>query len=252
LALLLRYPVASVPLERDEGEYAYMAQRWVQGEVPYKDTFNQKPPAIFAIYVLFLTCVGNSPAAIHWGMQIYTLGTLALVYWLGKKLFSDTAGLVAASFSAFMTSAPCVLGQSANTEMAMLLPLTAGLAATLRAVEGASARWSFLAGVCAVAALLCKQVALLPVALYPYLMATEAGAGRLRMLGALVLGGVTFLALVLGYFVWNDAWCDFYDCVIGHNLSYAGGVPLAQYPLRLVLKQARIPRSAVLWGPCRR
>src|SRR5438045_1698684 len=66
-ALLLRAPIADVPLERDEGEYAYLAQRWLLGEVPYKHSFDQKPPAIFALYVVFLTLFGSSPAAIHWG-----------------------------------------------------------------------------------------------------------------------------------------------------------------------------------------
>jgi len=234
LALLLRCPIASIPLERDEGEYAYIAQRWLQGEVPYKETFDQKPPGIFALYALFISCIGTSAAAIHWGMQIYTLGTLVLVYWLGKRLFSETAGLTAAALCAFMTSAPCFFGHSANTEMAMILPLTAGLAATLRAVESASARWSLLAGVCAAAALLCKQVALFPVALYPLLIVTGARAGRWRMLGAMVLGGVAPLAVVVGYFVWHDAWHDCYDCVIGHNLSYAGRIPLVLYPFLLL------------------
>src|SRR5262249_42370580 len=48
LALMLRWPIAAIPLERDEGEYAYIAQRWLAGEVPYKGSFDQKPPGVFA------------------------------------------------------------------------------------------------------------------------------------------------------------------------------------------------------------
>lgn len=45
LALLatiaLRWPLLEVPLERDEGEYAYIAWRISEGDVPYLDAFDQ-------------------------------------------------------------------------------------------------------------------------------------------------------------------------------------------------------------------
>src|SRR5262249_13963350 len=102
LALVLRYPVADVPLERDEGEYAYIAQRWLDGEVPYKASFDQKPPGVFVAYAVFIAALGPSPAALHWGAQLYTVGTLALLYLLGRKLFTARVGAVAAALCAFM------------------------------------------------------------------------------------------------------------------------------------------------------
>ena len=39
---LIRVPFLSMPLERDEGEYAYMAQLLLDGGVLYRDAFNQK------------------------------------------------------------------------------------------------------------------------------------------------------------------------------------------------------------------
>ena len=44
----LRTPLLAVPLERDEGEYAYIAQRMLAAELPYRDAFDQKPPGVFA------------------------------------------------------------------------------------------------------------------------------------------------------------------------------------------------------------
>src|SRR5579864_6991364 len=85
LALLLRWPIAAIPLERDEGEYAYIAQRWLLGEVPYRASFDQKPPAVFAAYAVILRWLGSSPSAIHWGVQIYCLGTLSLIFFLGRR-----------------------------------------------------------------------------------------------------------------------------------------------------------------------
>ena len=65
-ALLLRLPIAAIPLERDEGEYAYIAQRWMHGDVPYRDAFNQKLPGAFIIYAFIERVIGTTPSAIHW------------------------------------------------------------------------------------------------------------------------------------------------------------------------------------------
>ena len=56
----IRAPYLSVPLERDEGEYAYIAQRIGHGEIPYRDSFDQKPPGVFAVYWLALRLFGRS------------------------------------------------------------------------------------------------------------------------------------------------------------------------------------------------
>ncbi|MBM4047935.1 MAG: hypothetical protein FJ279_22775, partial [Planctomycetes bacterium] len=43
LTLAIRAPFFRVPLERDEGEYAYIAWLMDQGGLPYRDAVNQKP-----------------------------------------------------------------------------------------------------------------------------------------------------------------------------------------------------------------
>jgi 4-amino-4-deoxy-L-arabinose transferase-like glycosyltransferase len=229
LACLLRWPIAAVPLERDEGEYAYIAQRWWLGDVPYRDSFDQKPPGAFVAYAVIQSVFGTSPAAIHWGTQVYTFGTLALIFVIGRRLFGPTEGLVAALFAAYMTVDLCVLGQSANTEVFMILPLTAAFFATLLAREGKSWVWALLAGVFSSLALLCKQVALPNVALSGLLLLI-GGAARWRLLVAFVVGGVLGLAPTVGYFAAAGAWSEFWDCVIGHNLTYAQRVPWSDYP----------------------
>src|SRR6478672_6728299 len=98
-ACVIRWPIAAMPLERDEGEYAYIAQRWWLGDVPYRDSFDQKPPGAFVAYAVIEKVFGTSPAAIHWGTQVYTLCTLALIFLVGRELFGPTEGLLAALFA---------------------------------------------------------------------------------------------------------------------------------------------------------
>jgi hypothetical protein len=229
LALGLRYPVADLPLERDEGEYAYIAQRWRLGEVPYRDSFDQKPPAVFFCYLIIQSTLGTSPAALHWGTTLYTLGTLTVVFALGRKLFSFSAGVIAAALTAFLTTEQSFFGNAANTEIFLILPLSAAVLTGLRAVERDSFWWALVTGVLAMAALLCKQVALYAVLLLLLMLFRRAQRPWL-LTTAMLLGAAGTLALVLGYFLYHGAGYAFYDCVLGYNLSYATRVPLALYP----------------------
>jgi hypothetical protein len=216
-------------LERDEGEYAYIAQRWLRGDVPYRDAFDQKPPGAFAVYATCFVLFGESIESIHWGVQLYTLLTLGGIAWIGRRVGGPGAGWVAAVLAAFMTTDASVLGNAANTETIMILPLTAGLAVCLAAIDRDSAVLAGLSGVCGTLALLSKQVALPNVAWHGMLLLLCARS-RWRLALAYTAGGVLALAPVVGYFASVGALHEFWDCVVGHNLTYAQRVPLEWYP----------------------
>ena len=47
---VVRFRLRDVPLERDEGEYAYCGQLMLQGIPPYKLAYNMKLPGTYAAY----------------------------------------------------------------------------------------------------------------------------------------------------------------------------------------------------------
>jgi len=228
-AILLRIPIAAIPLERDEGEYAYIAQRWMHGDLPYRDAFNQKLPGSFVAYAVIERVFGTTPSAIHWAAQIYTLGTLTLLFVLGRRLSSTAGGLAASTFAAVMTADAAVFGNAANTEIFMLLPLTAAMLASCYTIEQDSLGWAFGTGVLSAAALLCKQVALPNVVFYG-LLVTAMSRRRIASAAMLLLGLTCLLLPVVGYFAEHGALHDFYDATIGHNLRYAQQRAFAHYP----------------------
>ena len=231
LACLLRAPVAAMPLERDEGEYAYIAWRWLEGELPYATAFDQKPPGVFAAYAGILASLGRTPSASHWGAQIWTLGTLALVLALGRRMGGLATGAAAATLLTLLTTEPTLLGNAANTEMFMLLPLLGALIAALRARERDSLAAAGAAGILSGAAILFKQPALWN-ALYAGALVLGGASLAQGLRRGLVFAGAlaaTLLAPAAGY-VAAGAFAAFWDCVVGHNLAYAESVPLAQYP----------------------
>ena len=49
LTIAIRIRLLGIPLERDEGEYAYAGQLMLQGIAPYKLAYNMKFPGTYAL-----------------------------------------------------------------------------------------------------------------------------------------------------------------------------------------------------------
>ena len=100
--ITLRLNLIHIPIERDEGIFGYMGSAILNGDLPYKDYFDTKPPLIFYIYAFMLLFVPQDQIGIHTFLHIYNFFTLITIYYTSKVLFNDTkAGL----FSAFTYAA---------------------------------------------------------------------------------------------------------------------------------------------------
>lgn len=231
VAIALRAPVADLPFERDEGEYAYIAWRWLAGDVPYRDAFDQKPPGIFAFYAAAFAAGGESPAAVRWAAQIWMLGALASVAALGAQLATPAAGLAAAVVGVALTSDPSWLGNAVNTEQVATLPLALGawLAWNAGAARLAGARAALL-GLCAGLALLLKPVTA-PIVAFQIATSLARARGRVAASLGIVTGGAIALGATLGWFAAQGALAALLDAVVWNNLDYAGATPLAAYPV---------------------
>ena len=84
---ILRFPFLEVPLERDEGSYAYIAQLLLQGISPYTEAYSLYFPGIFIIYALTFIIFGQTIFAIHFGLLIANLLTVVIVFLIGKNEF---------------------------------------------------------------------------------------------------------------------------------------------------------------------
>lgn len=247
-ALALRAPVADIPFERDEGEYAYLAWRWLEGDVPYRDGFDQKPPAVLAVYAALLATVGGGPRQIHFGATLYTLATLALLLSFGARTASLRVGASAAALCALGTTVPGTLGNAANVELFALLPIVGAALAAQRGSERGASAAAALAGAAAGAALAFKPVTA------PYVLFALAllllgrawpAAIRARLLAAFACGGLACWLPILAYFAGHGALGAFYDATVRFNLGYATQASLADYPVLLRMELPFALRS--LW-----
>jgi 4-amino-4-deoxy-L-arabinose transferase-like glycosyltransferase len=218
-----------VPLERDEGEYAYIAKTIERGGVPYRDAFNQKPPAIFFTYYAIFKVFGERAQDLRLGLYFYNLISAFMLYMLARMIFGNPAGALAAFIFVFVTSERRLLAHAANTEIFMLLPMILSWFFALKESGGGAKEMVniFLAGFFSCTALLYKQVAAANYAgiiifyLYSGLARKENFKDILKKLCLSISGFLLPLLAVIGYFSLNGALGDFLYQVLYHNIEYS-------------------------------
>lgn len=124
---LIRMHLFEVPLERDEGEYAYAGQLILQGLPPYGQIYNLKMPGVYAAYALVMSVFGQTPGAIHLGLFVINAATVLLLFLLGRKLVDAFAGVVAAASFALLSMGQQVQGIFANAEHFVILTAVGGI-----------------------------------------------------------------------------------------------------------------------------
>jgi hypothetical protein len=157
LVAAIRVRLLQLPLERDEGEYAYMGQLMLQGIPPYSLAFNMKLPGTYAAYAAIMAVFGQTAGAIHLGLLIVNAAAIVMVFVLGRRLYGSTAGAVAAISYAVFAIQPGILGLSAHATHFVVLFALAGILALLKALDSRRSGMLFLAGALFGLAFLMKQ-----------------------------------------------------------------------------------------------
>ena len=132
LVVAIRIRLLGIPLERDEGEYAYAGQLILQGIPPYKLAYNMKFPGTYAAYALIMSIFGQTIHAIHLGLLLVNVATIALIFLVGRRLINTMAGITAAASYAVLSMSPSVLGLAAHATHFVMLPVLGGILLLLK------------------------------------------------------------------------------------------------------------------------
>lgn len=112
-----------MPLDRDEGTYAYVAQRIYEGELPYKDIFDHKQPFIYYIYKTAFDIFGKIAESIRYFTTFYFLILNLFFYSLIRLLFNFQISLLTLFIFILHQNNHTLQGLNSNTEIFTLLPL---------------------------------------------------------------------------------------------------------------------------------
>ncbi len=153
----VRWRLLDVPLERDEGEYAYMAQLFLDGVPLYAEAYNMKFPGIYLWYALVMSLFGQSITSIHLGLLFVNLLTIVLIFLLVRTLLDAWTGAIAAAMYGVLTLSYHVDAFWANAEHFVLPFGIGGLLLLLHALKSKRLIHFFAAGSVLACAGLVKQ-----------------------------------------------------------------------------------------------
>ena len=233
-AALIRLRLAGVPLERDEGEYAYAGQLILQGVPPYQLVYNMKFPGTYGAYAAIMALFGQTPSGIRVGLLFVNAATTWLLYRLARRMSGERAALVAAAAFAVLSLDRWVMGVFAHATQFVILAVVAGLLLLERARASRRIGLFAAAGALLGLAVLMKQHAVAFVA-----FALALGAWRdlrvdheplgtaLKRASALGIGAVTLLAIVCGGLASQGVFGRFWLWTVRYARAYVSEVPLS-------------------------
>jgi len=235
LVILVRVRLADIPLERDEGEYAYVGQLMLQGAAPYTSAYSMKLPGTYAAYAAMIALAGPTVVAIRLGLLAVNLATMLLVFLLGRRLMDPSTGAIAAAAYGVMSFGISVMGFAAHATHFVVLFAVAGLWVLLEALESGATWWLATSGVLLGLAFVMKQHGIV-FALFgaAWLLRTDRTSPRpprraaVQRLAAFVGGAVVPLAVVLGAIAVSGGFRKFWFWNVVYAADYATGSTFAE------------------------
>lgn len=224
-----RHPFVETIPARDSGVYLYIGSQILDGKLPYRDAWDNKPPAIYYVDALGLYLARGAA----WGVSILQVLAFIPAAWLGFALLDRAFGRLPAIFGSvtWILGSTLVLRTGNLTEeFALPLQFWALYLFLLSEQQGRLAWRGVIIGVTlGLAFLLRPNLVAVHLAVLVYLLwpGTPARRGRSRWLDAAVICGAAtgVVLLVAMYFAARGALTDGLDAAFRFNAVYHTSTP---------------------------
>ncbi len=157
LVIGVRLRLLGIPLERDEGEFAYAGQLMLDGVPPYKLEYNIKLPGTYVAYAAMMGMFGQTTEAIHFGFLLTNLASITFLFFITRRLLDTAHASVAAVCFALFSLSPAVLGLQGHATHLVVLTMLGGWWVLLKAQDSRGGPWYALSGFLFGWSFLCKQ-----------------------------------------------------------------------------------------------
>lgn len=203
--LFFRIKHIQMPLERDEGEFAYCGRLLLDGHAPFLNAYVMKLPGIHYAYAAIMFVFGETVQGIRTGHLLVNIMTAGGVGVLCERHWGRAAGFSAAAVFLVLSLGNGVLGLFAHATNFVNLFLVIGLLLLSIAYNHRTIWLTLLAGISCGAAITMKQHAVF-VSLYAMLVVLVAFGPSLRerllstgsmLAGMLVPPGLTLLVVTI-------------------------------------------------------
>jgi Dolichyl-phosphate-mannose-protein mannosyltransferase len=235
LVVVARWHLLSFPLERDEGEYAYMGKLILDGHAPYSLAYNMKFPGTYYMYALIMAVFGKSITAIHTGLALISLISMVLIYAISRNFVSKTGSVFAAVSFGIMATSWVVLGQAAHATHFVTIFALYGTYLLLKLYEKGKHRFFnyFIVGLFFSIAFICKQSGLFfsMFGASVIIIREFKFSNLLRLFKHLIyfaFGFATPVMLMFSYFYFFGDFDKFWFWTVKYLMKYSDQVPLSE------------------------
>lgn len=237
IVTIIRIRLVNLPLERDEGEFAYGGQLMLQGVSIYKEAYNDalKLPGTCAAYALAMALFRQTPAALHAFVILVTLATAIFVFLLTRRICGPGAGTVAAGTYALLSISPPSLGLAAHATHFVMLPAVAGIFLLQNLDERTKAARIFFAGLLLGVSLVMKQTgamfglfAAIWLAYREFHSANKSYQRLAARIGSLALGGLLPFGLTCLLIARAGDWPQFWLWTFKYAGAHAAVITFSQ------------------------
>jgi hypothetical protein len=236
VVVIIRIRLLAIPLERDEGEYAYAGQLMLQGIPPYQLAYNMKFPGIYAEYALIMSIFGQTSVGIHLGLLLVNIASIAIVFLIARRLISLIAGIAAAASYAILSASSSVLGLAAHATHFVMLPTLLGALVLLKPVL--TKKMVFVSGILFGAGVLMKQPAIFFICFgAAYLLfrdwRTKLSFRQMLMRNAVFIAASALPLACVSLWLWQaGVFGKFWFWTVLYAREYASAIPISHAPRR--------------------
>ena len=248
LAALVRLRLLNVPLERDEGEYAYAGQLILSGVPPYTLLYNMKLPGTYLMYAASMLFFGKTIIGARLGLLLATSATCLGAFQLARRFVPANDSLAAAASYAVLALSTEMLGPFGHATHYVALFGVWGLVVLADAMERENGKRFFAAGVLLGIAILMKQPGAVFLACAGVWIAVGPSAAKVRKFVIVLLGAAAPFALLAIWLLLSGAFGRFWFWVVEYGQAYGGQQQLAEGwdNLRSVASRF-LPQAVVFW-----
>ena len=228
IVLIVLLPISPLNMpfvRRDSGVFLYSGWRILNGEVPYRDTWDNKPPVIFYLNAAGLAISGGS----RWGVWLIEFVFLSCAALIGFKLLKQIFGRLPALLSSYLwalTLIGIISGGNYATEYTLPMQFACLWLAYESEKKEAYSWRGYLIGVLCGLAFFTKQNTIgIGIAIILHILITRLKPASWKKalvdVSFILLGGLTTLVAIVSMLAVQGVIRQFWEAVFVYNFIYS-------------------------------
>lgn len=250
-----RFQLLAIPMERDEGSFAYISHWLLHGKELYTDMLDSKLPGLYILYGFFTTVFGYNATGIHIGLLLSNIVTALLYFLLVRDLFDKYVASVSTAFLLILICSPNVVGFATHATQLLLPFVIGGCWLFLKGIRSEKRFHFFLSGLMIGFAFIVKQQAALfgvLLAIMWWMMRKRWNVHSTNQLPVsewlwLGIGGILPVSIVVLYFAATNRLDDFIAWTYSQPLTLADAFTDPWYVSLWSGIKSVLPHLQLLW-----